>query len=83
MLFQHPQLVDRRFFETLVHGSIGEHPVFSLPYRFSSVDRWTHRATATMGFDNHDVLSRILGLDDADIAQLETEGIIGTKPKGM
>jgi crotonobetainyl-CoA:carnitine CoA-transferase CaiB-like acyl-CoA transferase len=83
MLIDHPQYGARGFFEWLDHASIGEHPVPGLPYRFPSVDRWTHRATATMGMDNRDVLTRILGLADDDIAQLEADGIIGTKPKGL
>jgi crotonobetainyl-CoA:carnitine CoA-transferase CaiB-like acyl-CoA transferase len=83
VLVDHPQYVARRFFEELDHRSIGRHPVPGLPYRFASVDRWTHRATATMGQDNHDVLTRICGLSDADVAQLDADGVIGTRPKGL
>jgi crotonobetainyl-CoA:carnitine CoA-transferase CaiB-like acyl-CoA transferase len=83
ILYQHPQLVARRFFEDVDHGSIGVHPVPSMPYRYSTVDRWTHHASATLGQHNHDVLTRILGLDDAAIAQLAADGIIGTRPKGL
>jgi crotonobetainyl-CoA:carnitine CoA-transferase CaiB-like acyl-CoA transferase len=83
LLGEHPQYRARGFFEPLVHASIGEHSVAGLPYRFASVDRWTHRATATLGMDNHDVLSRIVGLSDAEIAQLEADRIIGTRPKGL
>jgi crotonobetainyl-CoA:carnitine CoA-transferase CaiB-like acyl-CoA transferase len=83
VLIGHPQFDARGFFEELDHASIGRHPVPGLPYRFASVDRWTHRATATMGADNRDVLARILGLGDDEITQLEVAGIIGTRPKGL
>src|SRR5690606_2754839 len=80
---RHPQLIARGFFEELDHPLLGRHPVPGQPYRFSTVERWTHRATATLGQHNHEVLSGILGLSDAEIAQLEADGIIGTRPKGM
>jgi crotonobetainyl-CoA:carnitine CoA-transferase CaiB-like acyl-CoA transferase len=83
LLVEHPQFAARGFFEELDHPSIGRHPVPGLPYRFSTVDRWTHRATATMGQDNDDVLTRILGLSADDIAQLESDGIIGSRPNGL
>ena len=54
-----------------------------MPYRFASVDRWLHRATPTLGQDNHDVLSRVLGLGDDEIATLEADGVIGTRPTGL
>ena len=82
-LHAHPQYRDRGFFEDLDHPSIGVHPVPGLPYRFASVDRWTHRATATMGMDNADVLTRILGLGPAEIADLQAGGVIGTRPQGL
>ena len=33
-----------------------------------------------LGEDNHFVLSKILGLGDAEIARLEADKIIGTRP---
>jgi crotonobetainyl-CoA:carnitine CoA-transferase CaiB-like acyl-CoA transferase len=83
LLSEHPQYQARGFFEELEHASIGAHSVPGLPYRFASVDRWTHRATATMGMDNDDVLTRIVGLSPDEIAKLEADGIIGTQPKGL
>jgi crotonobetainyl-CoA:carnitine CoA-transferase CaiB-like acyl-CoA transferase len=83
ILGTHPQFVARGFFEEVEHASIGVHPVPGLPYRFTSVDRWTHRGTATLGQDNHDVLTRILGRTDEQIAALEADGIIGTRPNNL
>lgn len=75
-------MVARGFYEELDHPSIGRHPVPSLPYKFAGVPRWTQRATPTLGQDNHDVLTRVLGKSAADIAALEDAAIIGTRPKG-
>ena len=35
------------------------------------------------GMDNSEILTRILGLSRAEIAELEAGGIIGTRPKGL
>jgi crotonobetainyl-CoA:carnitine CoA-transferase CaiB-like acyl-CoA transferase len=83
LLSFHPQFAARRFFEEVDHAALGRHPVPGLPYRFASVDRWVHRATPTLGQDNHDVLGRTLGLSAGEIADLEKAGVIGTRPAGM
>ena len=53
-----------------------------MPYKFASVDRWITSPSPTLGQHNHEILSE-LGLSPAEIAALETEGIIGTRPKGL
>ncbi len=83
VLSRHPQLVARRFFEEVDHPVLGRHPAPGLPYRFASVDHWLHRATPTLGQDNHDVLSRILGLSGEAIAELEEAAVIGDRPTGL
>jgi crotonobetainyl-CoA:carnitine CoA-transferase CaiB-like acyl-CoA transferase len=79
----HPQMIARGFYEDLVHPSIGEHPVPSLPFKYSGVDRWTTRASPLLGQDNRDVLMRVLGKSVAECDQLELDGVIGTRPKGV
>jgi crotonobetainyl-CoA:carnitine CoA-transferase CaiB-like acyl-CoA transferase len=83
VLSRHPHLVARGLFEEVDHPVLGRHPSPGMPYRFASVDHWLHRATPTLGQDNHDVLSRLLGLSDREIAQLEADEVIGTRPKGL
>ena len=36
-----------------------------------------------MGQHNREILSELLGLDDAEIDRLEEAEVIGTKPKGL
>lgn len=71
------------FYEDLVHPSIGVHPVPTLPFKYSGVDRWTNRASPTLGQDTRDVLMRVLGKTAAECDELEANGVIGTRPKGV
>ena len=58
-------------------------PVAGFPFRFASVDHWLHTAAPLFGEHNHDVLTRILGLSDAEVAALEEHEVIGDRPKGV
>jgi crotonobetainyl-CoA:carnitine CoA-transferase CaiB-like acyl-CoA transferase len=80
---KHPQMAARGFYEELMHPSIGAHPVPTLPFRYSGVDRWTNRAAPTVGQDTRDVLMRVLGKSAAECDALEAAGVIGTRPKGV
>ena len=79
---RHPQFVARGFYEEVEHPSLGTYPSPGFPFRFASVDHWLHTAAPMFGEHNHDVLTRILGLSDAEIAALEEHEVIGDRPKG-
>ncbi len=75
-----PQLVFRRFFESV------EHPVnpatrhSTLPFRLSGGTDRVHTAPAPLlGQHNHELLHEI-GLTDDEIGRLEANGVIGTAP---
>jgi crotonobetainyl-CoA:carnitine CoA-transferase CaiB-like acyl-CoA transferase len=53
-----------------------------VPFRFASVERWIQRPAPTLGQHNHELL-RELGYGDAEIAQLEADQVIGTRPIGL
>jgi len=59
---------------------VGEQPQPSPPYRTATAPFGIERPAPTLGQHNHEVLTTLLGLDDAEIVALEREGIIGTKP---
>jgi crotonobetainyl-CoA:carnitine CoA-transferase CaiB-like acyl-CoA transferase len=76
-----PPLQERGFFE------VTEHPVgpparqSTIPMRLSDGPARFHRSPAPLlGEHNHEVLSE-LGLNAAEIAELEAEGIIGRAPR--
>lgn len=79
----HPLFVARGFAETVDHPVVGSLPITTLPYRWSGIDHWIRTPAPTLGQHNHDVLSRILGLDDEEIARLESDQVIGTRPVGL
>jgi crotonobetainyl-CoA:carnitine CoA-transferase CaiB-like acyl-CoA transferase len=73
----------RGFAEWCDHPVVGRIPVITQPFRWSGIDQWIRFPAPTLGQHNHEVLSSILGLDEAEIAQLEDEGVIGTRPVGL
>jgi crotonobetainyl-CoA:carnitine CoA-transferase CaiB-like acyl-CoA transferase len=83
ILSRHPQFVARRFYEDVDHPSLGRHESPGFPFRFASVDHWLHTPAPLLGEHNHDVLTRILGLTDDEVAALETAGVIGNRPAGV
>ncbi len=78
----HPQFEARDFFEQIDHPVVGRHPVVRPPFRFATVDRWNRTPCPTMGQHNHEILTE-LGLSQEEIARLEADEVIGTKPKGL
>jgi crotonobetainyl-CoA:carnitine CoA-transferase CaiB-like acyl-CoA transferase len=78
----HPQLLARGFHEDVEHGLSGRQDVMSVPFRYASVDRWLHRAAPTLGQHNSEILGE-LGYDEAQIAELEAEHVIGSCPANV
>ena len=75
-----PQLAARGYFETVTHPVVGTHPMQGLPWRARGVDRWVRSPAPTVGQHNREILVDWLGCSDADLAELESAGIIGTRP---
>jgi crotonobetainyl-CoA:carnitine CoA-transferase CaiB-like acyl-CoA transferase len=78
-----PVFEARGFAEWVDHQVAGRHPVTTLPYRWSGIDRWIRFPAPMLGQHNHEVLSSILGLDEVEIKRLEAERVIGTRPAGL
>jgi len=79
----HPQMVARGYFEMVEHPVAGTHPIQGLPWRSRNVDRWIRRPAPTLGQHNREVLGARLGLTPDEIARLEADGLIGTRPLGL
>jgi crotonobetainyl-CoA:carnitine CoA-transferase CaiB-like acyl-CoA transferase len=82
-LMTQPVFEARGFTEWYDHPVVGHIPVTTLPYRWSGIDRWIRGPAPTLGQHNHEVLSSILGLDEAEIERLEAQLVIGTRPAGL
>jgi len=79
-LLKDPGLEASGFFQYVDHPAAGRHPYPSFPARFEGEHPPITRVGPILGVDNHYVLSKILGLSDAEIARLEAEKIIGNRP---
>ncbi len=78
---RNPQVNARRFYEPVEHPLAGTHRFPALPVRFGrQPDRWFTRPAPTLGEHNAEVLGGLLGLDADELARLEADRIIGTRP---
>jgi crotonobetainyl-CoA:carnitine CoA-transferase CaiB-like acyl-CoA transferase len=75
-----PQLQFRGFFEEVGHPVNKSAPHSTVPVRFSAgPDRFHRNPAPLLGQHNHELLTE-LGLNDAEIAALEADGVIGRAP---
>jgi crotonobetainyl-CoA:carnitine CoA-transferase CaiB-like acyl-CoA transferase len=75
-----PQLAFRRFFEVVGHPVNDAAPHSTLPVKLScGPDRFHQRHAPLLGEHSHELLTE-LGLMDAEIDELEADGIIGRAP---
>jgi crotonobetainyl-CoA:carnitine CoA-transferase CaiB-like acyl-CoA transferase len=78
--FQHPQLAARRLYELVHHPAVGPVHVPGLPWRQTGFDKWVTSHAPLLGEHNRDVLTRVLGLTDAEVDDLAAAGVIGDRP---
>ena len=78
-LLQDPQLHARGFIQQVDRAFIGPHPQPSLPFREGDKSFAIRSAPPTLGEHNQEILAGLLGLSEAEIAQLAHDGIIGTE----
>jgi crotonobetainyl-CoA:carnitine CoA-transferase CaiB-like acyl-CoA transferase len=75
-----PQLAARGFFEDVGHPVNARTPHSTLPFTFSRGPERVHTEPAPLlGQHNHELLCE-LGLTDEEIANLESQGVIGNAP---
>ena len=75
-LLADPHLNDRDFIVQDDHPEAGTHPMAGVPWRFRRASLEENRPAPTLGRDNDYVFHGILGLDRAEIAELERERVI-------
>jgi crotonobetainyl-CoA:carnitine CoA-transferase CaiB-like acyl-CoA transferase len=74
-------LVARNFWETVEHPVTGVNLFPRYPVRLGSQPGQLNRSPAPrLGENNREVLVDVLGLTDADVDQLEADGVIGSVP---
>ncbi|MCA6120126.1 CoA transferase [Bradyrhizobium sp. WSM 1738] len=77
-LLNDSHLRSRAFLQEVERPFIGLHPQPSMPIREGAGPYPIRTAAPTLGQHNREILSGLLGLSDAEIAQLAQERIIGT-----
>jgi benzylsuccinate CoA-transferase BbsF subunit len=75
-LSQDPQYQHRRFYRYLEHGEVGVVPYAGHQYRIRGYDHGPRWAAPCLGEHTRHVLSKLLGLDPAEIAELEAGGAL-------
>jgi len=77
------QLAARGYFERITHPVAGTHPTPTLPWRARGIAHWIHRPAPLLGEHNAEVLGDRLGCTEEELAALEADGVIGTRPVGL
>nr|CRL73380.1 putative acyl-CoA transferase/carnitine dehydratase [Mycolicibacterium komanii] len=84
LVTENAQLRRRGFFERLDHPSAGENLYPCPPFaRLPGSTRWLRRPPPTLGEHNAEVLTALCGLTGSDLDRLESQGVIGSRPKGL
>ena len=81
-LLEDPHYRDRRTFNQVDHPQVGPKWYPGFAWRMSETPGQVHWPAPTLGQHNHQIYSQLLGLTNNQIADLETQGAIGTKPTG-
>jgi crotonobetainyl-CoA:carnitine CoA-transferase CaiB-like acyl-CoA transferase len=74
------QLRHRGLFEVEDHPVTGPHEIPTMPFRFSSIDRWLRRPSPMLGEHNDEVLGEVATVDE--LAALRAAGVIGERLAG-
>jgi crotonobetainyl-CoA:carnitine CoA-transferase CaiB-like acyl-CoA transferase len=77
-----PHLEARGFWDVVHHPEAGTYTQVSTPWRLSKSPRRPTLPSPSLGEHNSYVLGDLLGLSGQEIAALEAQGIIGTRPIG-
>jgi benzylsuccinate CoA-transferase BbsF subunit len=69
-------LQQRGFFVELPHPEVGVRRHAGLPWVFSDTPCWVRRPAPCLGQDTDDVMQRVLGYSQADVAALKVKGVL-------
>lgn len=77
-----PEVVARGLYEEVDQPVLGRVPIVGYPAQFEHGPKRIHRSPApTLGQHNAEILTGLLGLTADEVAQLEADSIIGTRPR--
>ena len=76
-IYSDPQLNDRGFFEQVTHKEAGTHRYPGMTWKMSRSQGRIRIPANCLGEHNHEILTRLIGLTESEIVQLEQDQIIG------
>ena len=79
LISREPHLAARGHWQMVDRAWLGPHPQPSLPFRMNGAPIPIRTPAPTLGQSTEDVLRRLLGLDDGELAALRDARIIGTE----
>ena len=79
-LIEDPHLMARGFWDVVDHPEVGSYRQTTTPWHLSKSPRVRAVPASGLGEHNSYVLGDLLGLTTRQLADLETEGVIGTRP---
>lgn len=74
-----PQVQAREMLETVSHPLVGDYLNPSTPLRFAQLPRIPRRPPNLLGEHNVEILTKLGGVTDSELGQLQADGIIGTR----
>ncbi|WP_297730181.1 CoA transferase [Mycobacterium sp.] len=84
LVTENPQLRARGFFEALQHPSTGTGLYPCPPFaKLAGQDKWLLHPPPRLGEHNGEVLRDRCGLTEEELADLASNGVIGTRPAGL
>lgn len=83
-LLSDPHLLARAFWETVDHPVAGSFLCTAMPFAFMGKPRkWLRRPAPLYGQHTDEVLTEVLGRNEADLAGLRESGVISDRPAGL
>ena len=79
-LIEDPHLTARGFWDVVDHPEAGSYQQTTIPWKLSKSPRLRAVAASGLGEHNSYILGDLLGLTPGQLADLEAEGVIGTRP---
>jgi crotonobetainyl-CoA:carnitine CoA-transferase CaiB-like acyl-CoA transferase len=78
-----PHLYERDYFVDIVHPEVGHHRWVGYPWKLSRTPGRITRPSPLFGEHNDEVLSEVLGLGEAELAELRTQRVIADEPDAV
>ena len=75
-LFADPQLQHRGYFVRLPHAVLGDHAVITPSFRIDGLDAAPRHAAPLLGEHTYEILTGLLGIDDATVAAMVESGLL-------